>query len=227
MHCSFLRTFALAALLITASLSSHAAVLLNVDYSNLSAVTFTATSGTPAYSYHNFGDTPEYPGGASDFKGEDGLTLMNFLTSNYGMSGDVGSGATASDLRDQPGTSILDFLYVMNMTVPANPLTDLFTGLNIYASSTTDQIFFANGQTALLGQAVFDFTEPAYASLVTKLPGLGASGGLVMWNTYDYPIGTWQVTGVYSAIPEPSTYAALIGGLALVGVILRRRSKAA
>ena len=41
-----------------------------------------------------------------------------------------------------------------------------------------------------------------------------------------YSAGRWNLTAV-SAVPEPATYAMLLGGLALVGALARRRNASA
>lgn len=208
-------------MMVAAAATTHAQVLLNIDWSNLSAVKITATGNAPAFSYNNGADNPVYGGGASSFKGEDGMTFVNFLTSTSATIGDVGPGATTSNLADHSGNSIFDQFYVLNNTTQGGSLKDL----NIYAATTSDNYLFVNGAAAFTGEAVFDLSGVAHADLVSLFPGLGASGSLVMWNTFSYPIGTWSVTGA-AAVPEPSTYAAIFGGLALVGVALRRRQAA-
>jgi hypothetical protein len=205
-------------LILALAVSTHAQVLLNVDWSNLSAVKITATAAAPAFSYNNgAGDTPVYGGGASSFKGEDGITFVNFLTATSAATGDVGPLANSSDLMDNSGSNTFDHLYVLSGG-QGGSLKDL----NIYSFNTSGNFTFVNGAAAFTGEAVFDLSAPAYADLVSLFPGLGASGSLAMWNEFGYPLGTWQVTGA-AAIPESSTYAAIFGGLALLGAMVRGR----
>jgi hypothetical protein len=62
--------------------------------------------------------------------------------------------------------------------------------------------------------AIGAFNGGATDAINFNLPGLNGGEG-----NGDYAAARWQVT----AVPEPATYAMLIGGLALVGALARRR----
>lgn len=211
-------------LLASVTATSRAQLLLTIDWSNLSAVKVTATSNAPAYSYNNnsgeFPDTPVWPSPlGSSYKGEDGFTLINFLTSPSATTGsNVGPGASSSTLTDYSGASIYDQFYVISAAQGGSP-----NDLTIFANNTSSPIILANGHPAFTGQAVFDLSGGDWSDLVNQLPTVGATGNITFWNETSFSLGTWEVTGSVSAVPEPSTYAAILGGLALVGVMLRRR----
>lgn len=212
-----LRLVSCFALIVALAAPARAGVLLTIDWSNLSAVKVTATGNAPAFSYGDSLDLPAWPGGASSFKGEDGITFVNFLTSASAMTGNVGPGANPSTLSDYSGNSIFDQFYVLSGG-QGGSLKDL----NLFANNTTSDIRLANGQASFTGEAVFNLSGGDWADLVSLLPGVGASGNLVLWNTFDYPIGTWSVTGAATAVPEPSTYA-LLAGLGALGLAAWRR----
>lgn len=215
MNMSALRFFTGLVLLVATAATSRAQLLLTIDVSNVSAVKITATGTAPAYSYNNgAGDTPVYGGGASSFKGEDGITLVGFLTADSLYTGNVGPGASSSTLTDYSGNSTFDQFYVIS-----GHLRDL----NIFANNTSSDLVFANGHAAFTGEAVFDLSAGDWADLVSRLPTYPAGGNIVLYNEFSFALGTWSVT---SAVPEPSTYAAIFGGIALVGVVLRRRRAA-
>ncbi len=96
------------------------------------------------------------------------------------------------------------------------------TSFNVYTSTGTLVIEGASELTTSNNASKNDFwslpdgSTLAAGSYYLKVTGeiLGASGG-----SYS---GTLNVT---SAVPEPETYGMLLGGLALVGAVARRRAK--
>ena len=78
---------------------------------------------------------------------------------------------------------------------------------------------FSTGSAAFYGEATFNLST--FPSITALFPALNSTGNVVIWNG-NGTIGTWQVVGV-SAVPEPSTYAAIFGAVALAGVVVRRR----
>lgn len=117
--------------------------------------------------------------------------------------------------------------------------------LKINSDSTFSDLIVANGfnlngatlslidigSTTLSGASVFTLLHSTSASISGNFFGLdeGASINLGA-NTYTISYaanGGTDVTLTAVAIPEPSTYAAVLGGLALAGVASRRRTRSA
>ncbi len=195
---------------------ANAQVVLTVDYSNLSAVKFTATSN---FSAINYGP------GAYDFV--EGVALLGFLSSPANVQ-DLDNGVAT------PGSTLTD----SNNTVTSNTRFDRLSSWNdanpgFYPNSGTGvdltlwndpgvgDMVFTTSSPAFYGEAIFDLS--AYSAYTNLFPALNATGNVSVWNG-NGTLGTWQVVGV--AVPEPSTYAAVFGAMALLGAGIMRRRRA-
>jgi hypothetical protein len=195
---------------------SSAQVVMTVDWSNLSAVKFTATSGFSAINY---------PGGTS-WSFNEGIALLGFLTAPANVQ-DLGGQATSSSLTDSANTvtatSKFDYLASWNDAhTNYYPNNGNGSDLTLWNNSGATGMTFSTSSAAFHGEAVFDLS--AYASFTNLFPALNATGNVGIWNG-NGTLGTWQVVGA-AAIPEPSTYAALVGLAALGLAVLRRRRAA-
>ncbi|HSI09363.1 MAG TPA: PEP-CTERM sorting domain-containing protein, partial [Rariglobus sp.] len=93
----------------------------------------------------------------------------------------------------------------------------------------------ATGLTGLIAGDSFQlFTASSYTSGFTSVAMTGAyapsfTNNLGVWTGSDLGLGFTftESTGILSvgAIPEPATYAAIFGGLALAGAVLRSRKR--
>lgn len=187
-----------AVLVAVTAVALHAQVLLIVDVTNPSQVRLIAT-GAPA--------SVEGVESVTDT----GVTLRNFFT---------GSGADSLDGQDKlPGYDLLPS--DASASVPYEKFwVNAGVDLNLYESSTgaTQTETFHDHIAAFTGEMRGDFT-----SWTALLPSSGASGDIYESGT-DTVIGTWQAQ---SAIPEPATYAAWTGLLALGVVAFKRRRRTA
>ncbi len=190
-------------------------VVLTIDYSNLSAVTVTAT-GSFAY---------------SDYSGPlgfgDGIALHDFFTApvlvqdfvTAPVSSTLTTGVVPQDL-----TNTFSEITAWNDSNPSlwvgygQPGLGNGSDITLWRNAPSVSMSFSTESAAFSGQAVFNLS--GYASYTNLLPALNSTGTVTIWNN-NGTIGTWQVVG--TAVPEPSTYAVLFGSAALGLVIWRRR----
>lgn len=180
------------------------AQVLTIDWSNLSAVKFTATGNFAANAYtgpRNYGD---------------GIALLSFFSSNV-VTQDIGA-LVSSNLYDSSySAAFFDVLSSWNDGVPnTSPGLDL----TLWSNPGATTFDFSTSSPAFNGEAIFDLSAYSNTNL---FPALNATGNVVVWNG-SATLGTWQVVG--AAVPEPSTYAALAGLGALGLAMLRRRRTA-
>jgi len=195
---------------------SFAQVVMTVDWSNRSAVKFTATGANSAINYSNAWTFVE------------GVALLNFFTAPVNVQ-DLDNGTTgASTLTDSANnagaTSTFNRLSSWNDANPnLYPNGGNGSDLTLWNDPGSTKMTFTTAGAAFYGEAVFDLSN--YAGFTSLFPALGATGNVGIWNG-NGTLGTWEVVGAQSAVPEPSTYAALAGIGALVLVVLRRRRAA-
>ncbi len=193
--------------------TSFAQVVMTVDWSNPSAVKFTATGAASAINYSNawtFGE---------------GVALLGFFTAPVNVQ-DIDNGTTGtSTLTDSANsagaTSTFNRLASWNdANTNYYPSNGNGSDLTLWNGPGSTQMTFTTAGAAFYGEAIFDLSN--YAGFTSLFPALGTTGNVGIWNG-NGTLGTWQVVGAQSAVPEPSTYAALAGIGALTLVVLRRR----
>jgi len=196
---------------------ARAQIVLNVDWSDLHAVTFTASGNAPAIDYS----------GTLGFN--DGIALLGFFGAHAVNVQDLDGGSPAAGVTLTDGansatsTSIFNRLSSWKDSDPT-VYTNGGTGsdLTLWNDSGATKFSFSTGSAAFNGVATFDLS--GYSTFTNFFPALNATGTVEIWNGHG-SLGTWKVTGAPSAIPEPSTYAVLAGLGALVVVALRRRPR--
>lgn len=193
---------------------SNAQVVMTIDWSDLSAVKFTATGNSSAIDYPD----------ETNWAFVEGVALLSFFTSSVNVQDIDGGAAISSTLTDSANnptaTSVFDRLSSWNDSDP-NLYPNLGNGfdLTLWNDPGSIDMNFTTGSAAFNGEAIFDLS--GYSSFTNLFPALNATGNVGIWNG-NGTLGTWQVVGV-AAVPEPSTYAALAGLVVLGFVALRRR----
>ena len=183
---------------------SKADVVLEVDVSNLSAVTFTATN---ANSENTVG-----PFNSNDF----GITLVDFFNGNSteinGGGLDISGQLEVLDSAGGPTRSPLVGIFVAEFAAWT------FEDVNFYNANNFFDVYFDQSQQAMTGQITVNFSNIGF----TGIPSVGTTGNLIT-NSPDTPavIGQWQIVAP-QAIPEPGT--GLVACLfSVIGLAVYRR----
>lgn len=176
--------------------------------------------------------------GLSNFNGDNNNNGQLFLPSDSGITTGTadlltftffksahGSADTAGTkfLHIATGLSIIEIGFVgssinsidWNSTADGAPLTFLFSSLALNPSTVYFAIFSDTSSAGSVSGAGIEFHTSNVYSNGALLDSGGASGGNA------------KFTATFAAIPEPSTYAALLGLGALGLVIIRRRRSTA
>lgn len=196
-----MRKLSLLALLLTGAAVSHAAVVLTVDISNLSAVTFTAT---PAFSQS----------ANNTIAAQDGITLLNFFALPAPSPVSFAAGTT-STLEANGMTSAYNAVARSTLSSPG-----AYLSLNLYRSGSSQTENFATDTAAFTGALTLNLGANSSALL-----GLGSVGDIVGGDSSTAN----PLIGQFAVIPEPATTGLLIGlgGLLAVAGLRRRRSRRA
>ena len=189
---------ALAAVVMCAAgqLSANAGVVLEIDVTDITAVSFTATGEFSAINN-------------STTTNGDGIAVLNFFTAPT---------STAQYFQDfatntlKPSTaSVLPWYDTMQPDFTSGATS---RDVGIYNGSGSATQFFSTTSAAFDGRMVVNFTTVA-----GNVPSAGASGNVIA----GYPgnsggvVGTWQAV----TVPEPSTYA-LAGACAIASCLMAR-----
>ena len=171
------------------------AQVLVVNVSNPSAVTLTGT-GTFASANYNGGTTAAWP-----------VRLAGFFTS---AQSNIDVTATSTTLKTTGADHTIGYALLRVGATGA-------TTLDFRKDGGNSQENFSTGSAAFTGTATFNLSANSAA-----LPASGASGNILAADGSTV-IGTYSV--VTSAIPEPSTYAVIMGPIVLGFAFFRRRRK--
>ena len=185
--------------------SSRASVLLEVDLSDTSNVTVTATAGTS--------DTD-----SSLNMSFEGFTIENFFTSAVDFSA---TAVVGGDLRSVLGAAgpyaffgTFEFDDDNGLFTTANDMSVIADG-NLGAASQV----FSTGTQAFSGAGSMDLS-----SVAASLPGTGTSGNLYTGFFKTGQADHGEVIGTWLVVPEPPAEALGIASLLTVGLLWCRRT---
>jgi hypothetical protein len=135
-----------------------------------------------------------------------GLQALNGLTLDFKLDDVDGLGNTAGIDSD--------LILIGNLTL-GGTVTVNFTNLGSVATGQVYTLLFASGSNVLEPGTTFDVNAPTGYALDDSYNGTG----------YKFNTRTGTFSAEFMAVPEPSTYAMLFGGLGLLVLISRFRGK--
>jgi hypothetical protein len=195
-------------------ISSVSAQVITIDWSDLSAVTITGTG--------QFASNDQF--GSKDYS--EGVTLEGFFTTAINNDSSVASTSSSSSLytAGNTGEFLNDLITWDHLTGDGASTTD---DLNIYRSGSIITFDFRADTAAFTGSSSWDLSNPGASIYTDYFPALNVTGSVYAGNS-TVLIGTWQIVGATSAVPEPSSFAAILGIIALCGTVgARRRTRRA
>jgi hypothetical protein len=222
------RWFLLLAFTLAGSRAVAQVLVVNIDFNQ----TVGTYSGQGAYSDpgHNFWNGVTSTAGGSNFTASDGTTATTISASFSNVAG-LGYGGVPTLAPNL----LADYLYVYTGATVTFTISGLTAGASydfyFYSvaggSNTTDRSadFTFNGTTRnVTGRNVASFTEGTnYLRFSVTPSGTSLSGSFaVAAGNSEAELNGIQIVQL-TAVPEPSTYAATAGALALAGAIVVRR----
>jgi len=181
-------------------LSTPAAVILIIDISDPSQVTFTSTNA-------NAQNDDE------DSWLQEGISLIGFFQASVE---DLYFFDTPSGLRSPGGSFAYSTLTGINFFDPLSP--DTYQDLSIFGSGFSTQDF-STGARALSGSSTADLTD-----LLASLPPVGTTGNIYSGDGISFE---GPVIGQYTVVPEPAAIGLLTCGGIFAFLRGRKRRQAA
>lgn len=153
------------------------------------------------------------------------LPAANAAIQNYNFSGTLGSGVYAgqsfsgSFSFDDVGLSGFDAEWLS-----VDKLTMSFLGNSYSLADATAAVEVAYNNGAFLG---LSYDTGTIDNGFTLIPGTDHVGGAFLAYTTPAGLAGEGSVAFAQAVPEPESYAMLLAGLGLMGMVARRRAKAA
>ena len=191
------------------------------------STSFTATltngqeTGSPVVPTTASGASRPASSGTASFLLNDAMNAMTFeaMVNNIDFTG-----SQTTDVNDN---LVAAHIHAGPMAVPGSngPVVWGFFGTPFNDDAPNDVVVtpFASG----VGGTVtgkWDLLEGNNTTLKEQLPNILAGRSYINFHTTQFPGG--EVRGqIVAAVPEPETYALMLGGLAALGAIVRRRGR--
>jgi hypothetical protein len=201
--------------------SSAGSVASNITFSSFTASSAVAANSSAANVFGFATWTTGATNGSNTFSGALDLTRYYEFT----LTPQIGYSLSLTDISFDAGRSATgprQFAIRSSSDSYASNIAGTATGVVSTVGGNLFQ-FTDNASTNLIaGQSI---TMSAFTNLTTALTlriyAFNAEAG-----TGTFRIDNLAINGTVSAIPEPSTYAAIFGALALAGVVVHRRRQA-
>ena len=203
------------ALLLFAAGRSDASILFTANLNN-------ASENPPTVPMTSGGQARPASSGTATFEMDDAMTFMSFTATIFNI--DVTGTQTPNDVNDNLGNAHIHAGPAVTPTTNG-PVVWGFFGAPFNDNAPNDSSFtpFATGVGGTFS-GKWDLGEGNSTTLAAQLPNIVAGRSYINFHTTQFTGG--EIRGnIVTAVPEPETYALMLGGLAIVAGVARRRAR--